>query len=146
MREGDPWSGHMCFPGGRSEQSDFNIQYTAIRETYEELGIDLNEDGEPVGRLSDVLARPPKLTKRPFIVTPFVFELHRKPVWSLDPTEVDSVVWVPFNYLQDKNNRESMVWEKGSISMELPCYRYEGYTIWGLTLGMTDEIIRISAK
>lgn len=142
-REGDPWSGHMCFPGGRSERSDHNILYTAVRETYEETGIDLNEDGRYLSRLSDTMARPPKLTKRPFIVTPFVYQLMVPPTWALDPLEVDSVVWVPINYLLDTQNREMMTWSKGSLTLDLPCYRYEGYQIWGLTLGMTDELLKI---
>ena len=142
-REGDPWSGHMSFPGGRSEETDDSIRYTAIRECYEEVGLDLNQKGNYITRLSDIQARPIRFNKRPFIVTPFVFHLSDVPNWTLDPKEVDEVVWVPISYLKSSENRETMKWEKGSLSLSLPCYHYGEYTIWGLTLRMLDELVSI---
>lgn len=142
-RDGDPWSGHMSFPGGRSEENDDSIRYTAIRECYEEVGVDLNQKGHYITRLSDIQARPIRLNKRPFIVTPFVFHLNGAPNWALDPKEVDEVVWVPISYLKSSENRGTMIWEKGSLSLTMPCYHYEDYTIWGLTLRMLDELVSI---
>lgn len=53
-RPGDSWSSHVAFPGGRREESDENGLYTAMRETWEEVGIDLAEkDFLPVGALDD---------------------------------------------------------------------------------------------
>ena len=40
-REGDPWSGHMGFPGGRQEPQDHSNFSCALRETYEEIGLEL---------------------------------------------------------------------------------------------------------
>ena len=42
-REGDPWSGHMALPGGRFEPEDLSVYTTAVRETHEEVGIDLSD-------------------------------------------------------------------------------------------------------
>ena len=54
--EGDPWSGHMAFPGGRLEAQDRNGLAAARRETEEEIGLHLGT-GEPcIGRLSDLNA------------------------------------------------------------------------------------------
>src|SRR5213596_3679172 len=39
--EGDPWSGHIACPGGRMEPGDHDLEQTAIRETWEETGVDL---------------------------------------------------------------------------------------------------------
>ena len=44
-RHGDPWSGHISLPGGRYQASDGDLRVTAIRETREELGIDLEDPG-----------------------------------------------------------------------------------------------------
>ena len=48
-REGDPWSGHIAFPGGRVDPTDISTQATAERETLEEIGLDLQKHGRCVG-------------------------------------------------------------------------------------------------
>src|SRR5262245_27327606 len=55
-RHGDPWSGHMAFPGGRQHPSDIDLFATAARETCEEVGIDLNVHGELLGHLDELRA------------------------------------------------------------------------------------------
>ena len=53
-RASDRWSAHIAFPGGRQDPDDENSHFTALRETYEEVGIDLAEkDYIPIGRLDD---------------------------------------------------------------------------------------------
>lgn len=48
------WSSHVAFPGGRQEPTDETSLYTALRETWEEIGIDLAEsDFVQVGRLDE---------------------------------------------------------------------------------------------
>jgi len=56
-REGDPWSGHMAFPGGRLEDHDDSSRSTARRETFEEVGIEL-ASAEYLGRLDDIEGNP----------------------------------------------------------------------------------------
>ena len=137
----DPWSGHMAFPGGRVDPSDLDSMAAAIRETHEEVGLELDSVGERIGRLADMRAigrgRPMSM-----VITPFVFAVAAVP--RLVPNhEVAAVVWVPIDFITDRSNRETMPYRRGGLSMELPCYRYQGHLIWGMTLGMVDELLSL---
>ena len=138
-REGDPWSGHMGFPGGRRDPEDRSNFYCALRETEEELGVDLSRWGAPLGELSDVNTGWRK--DRPeMLVTPFIFSVSELP--ELTPNdEVDDVVWVPLHFLMDEGNREPLEWEWKGQKMETDSYLYDCYRIWGLSLMMIDEMM-----
>ena len=140
-REGDPWSGHMGFPGGRRDPEDHSNFYCALRETEEELGVDLSRWGAPLGELSDVNTGWRK--DRPeMLVTPFIFSVSELP--ELTPNdEVDDVVWVPLHFLMDEGNREPLEWEWKGQKMETDSYLYDCYRIWGLSLMMIDEMMAL---
>ena len=138
-REGDPWSGHMAFPGGRMDRQDVTGLRTATRETEEETGIYLDKAGHCIGRLSDIVSRPHS-GRQPMVVTPYVFRLHT--AVSIEPNhEVAEAVWVPLRFLMNYDNRESMEWGRGKLHMSLPCYFYEKRRIWGMSLKMLDELL-----
>ena len=138
-REGDPWSGHMGFPGGRRDPEDHSNLSCALRETEEELGVDLSRWGARLGELSDVNTGWRK--DRPeMLVTPFIFSVSELP--ALTPNhEVDDVVWVPLHFLMDESNREPLEWEWKGQKMETDSYLYDCYRIWGLSLMMIDEMM-----
>lgn len=142
-REGDPWSGQMAFPGGRMEPEDANGLAAAVRETEEEIGLHLGA-GEPcLGRLSELNATRRAL-RGGLAITPFVFHLKRSV--NFHPNyEVQEVVWVPLEFLLDTDNRSEMTWTRGSLSLRMPCYDYEGRRIWGLSLRMLDELMDLVA-
>ncbi|TDG11569.1 CoA pyrophosphatase [Seongchinamella unica] len=138
-REGDPWSGHMAFPGGRMDKADANGYAVAVRETEEEVGLTLGPQDRCLGRLSDLNARPRKGVLG-MAVTPFVFHLEREV--SFTPNyEVAEVVWVPLEFLLHTDNREQMTWNYKGLAIPMPCYHYEGQVIWGLSLMMLDELM-----
>ncbi len=137
----DPWSGHMAFPGGRVDDRDADSLEAAVRETKEEVDLDLETRGTLLGRLSDVAAvgrgRPLSL-----VVEPYVFAIEERP--ALEPNhEVADVVWVPLDFLLDRSNRSTIAWRHGDVAVNLPCYRYNEHVIWGLTFGMVDELITL---
>lgn len=131
VREGDPWSGQMAFPGGRRDPSDLHLERTAARETLEEVGIELDR---PIGRLDDFsgsrAARPTAI-----VVAPYVYELAERP--KLRPNrEVNSAVWVPLEWILCSES--AIQYQFSQFSREesggtFPAVRYERYTIWGLT-------------
>lgn len=140
-RDGDPWSGHMAFPGGRKDPVDRNTLATALRETREEVGLDASAHARLLGRLSDI-ATHPRLRGGPMIITPYVFHL-RTETELVANHEVAETVWVPLGFLADRSNREKMRWAPNGVPLELPCYQFGGRRIWGLSLMMLDELLGI---
>jgi 8-oxo-dGTP pyrophosphatase MutT (NUDIX family) len=138
-REGDPWSGHMAFPGGRMDRGDITGLRTAIRETEEETGIYLEKAGHCIGRLSDIVSRPHS-GRQPMVVTPYAFRLHT--AVSIEPNhEVAEAVWIPLSFLMDPEERQTMVWGNGKLTLTLPCYFFGKRRIWGMSLKMLDELL-----
>ncbi len=141
-REGDPWSGHMAFPGGRMEPADRHGLDVARRETHEEIGLELGESDPCIARLSDIMAHPILLRRRPMVVTPYLFRLEREVEFTPN-YEVAEVIWVPLAFLLDRENRETMQWKRDKVPIPMPCYYYRGRCIWGLSLRMLDEFLAL---
>ncbi|MEZ7951771.1 MAG: CoA pyrophosphatase [Halioglobus sp.] len=138
-REGDPWSGHMAFPGGRMDKTDINGYAVATRETAEEVGLTLGPQDECIGRLSELNAKPHRGALG-MAVSPFVFRLDREVMFTTN-YEVAEVIWIPLEFLVDAGNREEMTWTYRGAGISVPCYRYQGRCIWGLSLMMLDELL-----
>ncbi|MDQ4131567.1 MAG: CoA pyrophosphatase [Actinomycetota bacterium] len=122
VRESDHWSGHMALPGGRPDPGDHDLAATAIRETREEVGIEL---AAPIGRLDDIGS----LTAG-IVVSPFVFVVHEEPELELHPEEVQSAAWVPLSYLASPD-AVTTTWYEGRGPF--PAFRWGPSPIWGLT-------------
>jgi len=128
QREGDPWSGHMAFPGGRREQADVDLQQTAARETLEEVGLALRE---PIASL-DHFSGSRNVRVPPLLVAPYVYEVHERPVLEANH-EVNSTVWVPLRWILASESWTAYEVERDDARMEFPAFRYDRYTVWGLT-------------
>jgi 8-oxo-dGTP pyrophosphatase MutT (NUDIX family) len=139
--EKDPWSGHMALPGGRQEEDDESLWMTAVRETREEIGVDLTRVGRLLGQLDDVV---PATRRIPSIaITPFVVAVQPDVVPRLS-SEVEYAVWVPLDVMVDERHRGSLRLEF-IPDREYPTIEYEGHVIWGITfriLGLFEEILR----
>jgi 8-oxo-dGTP pyrophosphatase MutT (NUDIX family) len=129
QREGDPWSGHMAFPGGRREPSDPDRLRTALRETFEEVGF---EPARPLGRLDDVRgARRPRVDD--LLVSAYVFGVDPLPRIVPSP-EVQSTVWVPLASIVDPASWTEHVIREPAGARRVPALQHGRYLIWGLTL------------
>ena len=131
-RRGDPWSGHMALPGGRQQPSDRDLFATAARETREEVGVDLERQGEVLGYLDDLRAigRGRLLD---LIITPIVCAVSGQVTLTLDRREVQNAFWVPLASLRRHEARASFRHRIGGTELEHPAFVYQGHTIWGLT-------------
>jgi 8-oxo-dGTP pyrophosphatase MutT (NUDIX family) len=138
----DPWSGHMGLPGGRVDGGDPTPLAAAVRETREEIGFDLERDARPLGRLSEVSTHLGG-DALPKSVVPFGFALAVEPRFELNH-EVQEILWVPLGFLAEPANRSRMSYVYRGAPLSLPCYQYQGRTIWGLTLWIVDELVALA--
>lgn len=144
-RAGDPWSGHMALPGGRFDPVDASLLETAVRETEEETGVDLDESGVHLGRLGGVAPQSidlPRLT-----ITPFVFGVPHDTPARVASIEVEAVHWVPLRLLASPEVRGHIeIGLPGSVE-RFPCLRVTGEVVWGLTYRILDDFLgRVPAE
>lgn len=128
-RTGDPWSGHMALPGGRREARDPDLLSTAIRETSEEVGIQLTSRAL-AGVLDDVVPRTPVLP--PIAVRPFLFVESTQPTLILNQ-EVTSARWVPVSHLLRPDTHHPVRLDLGGQSRMVQAYELEDAIVWGMT-------------
>ena len=130
VHAGDPWSGQIGLPGGRYEPADASLEATALRETYEEVGIDLRTAGRVLGALDEVRPRSPVLP--PIIVRPYVVVLEQAPTLVLSD-EVAEVRWVRVRELFVPGARVSTSVIVREYRMQVDAYQHGDFTIWGMT-------------
>jgi 8-oxo-dGTP pyrophosphatase MutT (NUDIX family) len=128
-RAGDPWSGHMALPGGRQDPTEPDLVTTAIRETAEEVGLELQPE-HLIGSLDDVVPRTPALP--PIAVRPYVFVLRSRPRLTLNP-EVAAARWAPLDLLLHPDTYHTIRLEIRGESREFPAYRLQDAVVWGMT-------------
>jgi 8-oxo-dGTP pyrophosphatase MutT (NUDIX family) len=144
-REGDRWSGHVSMPGGNAAADDADLLATAIRETREEVGLDL-AGARLLGRLDAVqaIARGKVL---PMTITPFVFALdpdlaaHDAPL-ALGP-EATAAFWLPLDEAARGALDGTHTWRLGPMPMSMPCWNFDGRVVWGLTYKMLGALLAL---
>ena len=128
----------MAFPGGREEPHDGSLEATAIRETVEEIGLDLS-GARRLGRLTP-LASPRNAPIKQLTVVPYVFVVPEWP--ELRPNEeVAGITMLSVHRLLAGEARGSFVYPWQGADLNLPCVRLDGTLLWGMTLKMVDELL-----
>ena len=107
-RIGDRWSGHIALPGGKRDPEDANDLSAAIRETREEVGLDLQQDTcISVGKLAERVVTTAGSKVGLMVLCPYLFVLTKSSVPPLQPqpTEVAAIHWVPLRALLSPTQR-----------------------------------------
>lgn len=119
-------AGQVSFPGGRVEASDFDATATALRETFEEVGVAPAQVG-PLGLLD------PLVTITGFRVLPVVATIDPAYIAHPDPNEVAEVFEVPLQFLLDPDNlMRQEIQHRGRARAVLE-FRWPTHRIWGVT-------------
>ncbi|MEZ2189705.1 CoA pyrophosphatase [Corynebacterium sp. CCM 9204] len=122
-------SGQIAFPGGRVDPGDANAVDCALREAWEETGLDRTST-TPLAQLDDVHIR-----ASGYPVHPIVAYWHtRTPVGVVSPDEADEVFEVPLMHLTDPANRLTVGWNNWRGT----AFTIDGFLIWGFTAGLLD--------
>jgi 8-oxo-dGTP pyrophosphatase MutT (NUDIX family) len=129
-------SGQMAFPGGKPDPTDPHLEYTARRESLEEIGIPINQ-GQHIGTLSNVW-----IPVSGFEVSPYVFLHDEAPLLQPDPREVQHIEEVA---LKDLLNDSSLTLKDieipgGQILEAHPCFLLNNKIVWGATALMLNEV------
>ena len=129
-REGDPWSGQIGLPGGRFERADASLEETAVRETIEELGLDVRRHGVVLGALDELRPRTPVLP--PIIVRPYVCVVREVPSLVMSE-EVAEYRWVRTRDLFHPEARVNTTVRVRDFSMRVDAFQLGDFTVWGMT-------------
>jgi len=120
----------ISFPGGRIDENDISPVRTAVRETYEEIGID-EKHINIIGNLDAYI------TGTGFQILPIIAQIDRKYKININSKEVESIFKLPIDFLMDKSNHEvdKKLYNNGNISYDynFNVINYETHYIWGAT-------------
>lgn len=135
----DPWSGQMAFPGGREEAEDPSPRHTAMRETVEEVGLDLS-DAAFLGSLSELDGG--RANNRRVIVSAHAWWLDG-PRPTLTPNyEVADVVWVSLAELADRQRYIEYLYPPSGLHFPGIQLDHQDQVIWGLTLRFLGDLFQ----
>ena len=126
----------ISFPGGRQEEGE-SIEQTALRETKEELGIQLSVI-QVLGHLTPLYIPPTN-----YCIYPVVAFMKEKPEFKPSPYEVAEVLEIPLDYLCDPQTVRREMWTLHGMNVEVPFYFFEGHKIWGATAMVLAEFVEI---
>jgi 8-oxo-dGTP pyrophosphatase MutT (NUDIX family) len=138
---GDPWSGQVALPGGRHEPADPSLEATAVRETFEETGVDLATSGTLLGTLDEIYPRTPVLP--PIVVRPHVFAVTR-PVELTLSDEVAAAFWIPVEWLRDPAASVETTVVVRDQERRVSCFRHGEHVIWGLTERVLRQLVELT--
>lgn len=125
-------SGQVAFPGGKVDASDADVAAAALREAYEEVGME-RRDVRVIGYM------PTYFTGTNYLITPVVALVEPSGPFIPNPAEVHSVFEVPFQRILaaetygrfsiKRNGKEHRTWQ----------IDHDGHRIWGITANLTRQ-------
>ena len=127
--------GEVSFPGGSVDAGDTSLEQTALRESFEEVGI-RGEDIEILGQLDDMLTATSRFIVHPFVgIVPFPY------AFTLNKREVDYLIEVPLRFFLEDARPQFVTMSYDGESFETPAFIYKNTIIWGATQRILDNFL-----
>lgn len=133
-RAEDPWSGQIAFPGGHRHGEDRSLLETALRETREEMNLDVRETAEILGHLAP---RSPGNVPG-MLVVPFV-ALATAPLEARPGPEMEAAFWAPLAELPPTRERTTVPTRFGEL--RVPAFLWRSRVIWGFTYRILEDLL-----
>ena len=128
-------SAQVGFPGGKVEKEDKTLQDTALRETFEEVGVALN-NMIVIKALTDIYIPPSH-----FSVFPFLGYCEATPNFKKQDEEVEAILEVDINHFLDDNNITTKEVQKNNNELfNVPAIKLNNHLVWGATAMMLSEV------
>jgi len=134
-------SNQIGFPGGRVEEYDKTLFDTAIRETFEEIGIIVEKDAL-IRELQEIYIPPSN-----FNVYPFLVLLNHSPLFVKDDKEVKEIITIDLDSLLNCEITQTLIPIPTKLNelnlqnhIQVPTFKLAGYNVWGATAMMLSEI------
>jgi 8-oxo-dGTP pyrophosphatase MutT (NUDIX family) len=129
-------AGQVSFPGGKRD-NDEPLSTTALRETYEEVGI------APrlltiLGQLTTIYILPSDFEVHPFVAQ---YSLEERPIFHPAPHEVAEIIEVPLRHLLDPATRQEEMWHLRGHELSVPFFTIGEHKVWGATAMMLSEFV-----
>lgn len=135
----DKHAGQVGFPGGKREATDPDLMYTALRESEEEIALDLSGI-DVLGPLS-----PLYITVSKFLVHPYLAYSWKTPLLTRQEAEVEEILEIPLSHFFDPASRKEtrINLTSGIILNHVPSFQVGGQVIWGATAMILNEFLEI---
>lgn len=129
--------GHLAFPGGAVDRGDHSPAHTALRESWEEIGLE-PQDVTVLGPLDDAMTYVP-----PFVIYPFVGTIPYPYPYKINTNEVEKIIEVPLAAFLPEDSTAD--WNYGTLAEEhyFPEFHIRGELIWGTTASIVANFLGI---
>jgi 8-oxo-dGTP pyrophosphatase MutT (NUDIX family) len=133
----DRHSGQVSFPGGRLEENDGSLENVALREVWEEVGVEPSKI-EVLGRLTELY-----IPVSNYVVHPFVGILHGEARFTPQPGEVENIFTPNIDIFRAAKNRKvtDISFAEGMTLRGVPYFDVNGLVVWGATAMIMNEFL-----
>lgn len=127
--------GQISFPGGAFESSDPDLEFTALRESHEEVGLHPSQV-QIVNSLPTV-----PTVGTPFRIHPYVGIIRERPQFVPNPHEIGEILFVPLRHLLNPDHSAMELFERDGLKFHLKSYYYNDHRIWGATARILQTLL-----